>query len=235
VLRGIGMDIVAGEFPAGKTLPGKDVLMRRFGVSNTALREALKTLEAKGLVAARTKVGYWVRDEDDWNLLDEDLLGWQLEVGVDNHFIGRLFEMRQSIEPVAAALAALRRSEKHIDKLRELAEVMKNTGRDRQRFTDVDLEFHLTVIAASGNPMMRSVGALVGAALAAAFRLSAPTDSLPALDRAYRQHLAIAEAIANGQAQAAADAMLVVIEQGWSSLTNETQPAMASIRTRLFP
>ena len=235
VLRGLGMGIVAGEFPVGKTLPGKDVLMRRFGVSNTALREALKTLEAKGMVAARTRVGYWVREEDSWNLLDEELLGWQLEVGVDHHFVSRLFEMRQSIEPVAAALAALRRTDAQVARLRALANDMLNAGLDRKRFTEIDLQFHLGVIEASGNPMMSSIGGLIGTALAAAFSLSAPTDSMPELQRAHRQHLAIAEAIAERQAQAAADAMLTVIEQGWMSLENETQPAIAIVKTRLFP
>ncbi|HET7411989.1 MAG TPA: FadR/GntR family transcriptional regulator, partial [Pararhizobium sp.] len=215
VLRGIGLGIVAGEFPVGQTLPGKDVLMRRFSVSNTALREALKTLEAKGMVAARTKVGYWVTDKDNWNLLDETLLGWQLEVGADSRFIGRLFEMRQSIEPTAAALAALRRNEAHIVRLLSLAEAMANAGLDRQRFTETDLAFHQLILEASGNPMMRSIGALIGAALAASFQLSAPTDSLQELSRAHDQHLAIAEAIIARNPQAAADAMMAVIEQGW--------------------
>ena len=235
VLRGLGLGIVAGEFAVGKTLPGKDVLMRRFGVSNTALREALKTLEAKGMVAARTKVGYWVREENSWNLLDEELLGWQLEVGVDHRFVSRLFEMRQSIEPVAAALAALRRTDSQAQRLRLLADEMLKAGLDRQRFTEIDLQFHLAVIEAAGNPMMSSIGGLIGTALAAAFSLSAPTDSLPELQGAYRQHLAIAEAIAGREAQAAADAMLTVIEQGWMSLENETQPAIAIVKTRLFP
>lgn len=234
VLRGIGLGIVAGEFPVGQTLPGKDVLMRRFGVSNTALREALKTLEAKGMVAARTKVGYWVTDKDEWNLLDETLLGWQLELGVDSRFIGRLFEMRQSIEPTAAALAALRRSEAHIVRLLGLAEAMAGASHDRQRFTDVDLAFHQLILEASGNPMMRSIGALIGAALAASFQLSAPTDSLPALDRAHAQHLAIVEAIMTQNAQAAADAMMVVIEQGWSNFSTVSQPTIATIHTHVF-
>ena len=235
VLRGIGMGIVAGEFPVGKTLPGKDVLMRRFGVSNTALREALKTLEAKGMVAARTRVGYWVREEDSWNLLDEELLGWQLEAGVDQHFVSRLFEMRQSIEPVAAALAALRRTDSQAERLRFLADEMLNAGLDRNRFTEIDLQFHLGIIEASANPMMNSIGALIGTALAASFSLSAPTDGLQELQRAHSQHLAIAEAVTEGKAQAAADAMLTVIEQGWTSLENETQPAIAIVKTRLYP
>lgn len=229
------MGIVAGEFPVGKTLPGKDVLMDRFGVSNTALREALKTLEAKGMVAARTRIGYWVREEEAWNLLDEELLAWQLEVGVDHNFISRLFEMRQSIEPVAAALAALRRTEQQAAQLGATVDAMLSAGLDRKRFTELDLQFHLAVIEASGNPMMSSIGGLIGTALAAAFSLSAPTDSLPELQRAHRQHLAIAQAIADQKPQAAADAMLAVIEQGWMSLENETQPAIAIVKTRLFP
>jgi DNA-binding FadR family transcriptional regulator len=235
VLRGIGIGIVAGEFPVGQTLPGKDALMRRFGVSNTALREALKTLEAKGMVGARTKVGYWVEEKDHWNQLDEDLLGWQLELGVDSRFIGRLFEMRQSIEPTAAALAALRRDDAQIARLYEFAGQMLNAGFDRQRFTDADLSFHLTVIEASGNPMMRSIGALVGAALAASFRLSAPSDSMEQLNRSYAQHCAIADAIKSGDPQAAADAMMTVIEQGRSIIVDDSVPAVAMIRTRLFP
>lgn len=235
VVRGIGMGIVAGEFPVGRTLPGKETLMRRFSVSNTALREALKTLEAKGMVAARTKVGYWVRERDDWNLLDADVLGWQLEVGVDREFIGRLFEMRQAIEPTAAALAALRRNDAQLARLDELAVAMLNAGLDRQRFTDADLSFHLLVLEASGNLMMRSIGALIGAALAAAFRLSAPTDSLETLERSHAQHRAIADAIRARDPQAAADAMTAVIEQGWSTIADNSEPTIAVIRTHLFP
>ncbi|MGN6552033.1 MAG: FadR/GntR family transcriptional regulator [Pararhizobium sp.] len=234
VLRGIGLGIVAGEFPIGQTLPPKDVLMRRFGVSNTALREALKTLEAKGMVAARTRVGYWVTGEDSWNLLDEDLLGWQLEVGVDTRFIGRLFEMRQSIEPMAAALAALRRDDEHIARLDVLTAAMLNAGLDRQRFTDADLAFHLLIVEASGNPVMRSIGALIGAALAASFTLSAPTDSIEQLRVARDQHAAIVDALRARDPQAAANALMVVIEQGWANFSTIEEPTVATIRTHLF-
>ena len=234
-LRGLGIGIVAGEFPVGQTLPGKEVLMRRFGVSNTSLREALKTLEAKGMVAARTKVGYWVRSEESWNFLDEELLGWRLEIGVDRRFIGRLFEMRQAIEPTAAALAALRRTDDHLVRMEEMTTGMLNAGLDRQRFTDADLSFHLLVLDASGNLMMRSIGALIGAALAAAFRLSAPSDSLETLHRSHRHHCAITDAIRARDPKAAADAMTTVIEDGWASLGERSEPTIAMIRTHLFP
>src|SRR5262245_19661596 len=110
VARGIGLAIVSGEIAVRSTLPAKDVLMQRFGVSNTSLREALQTLTAKGLIEARTKIGTWVLDKSRWNMFDADILSWQLESGVDPAFLARLFEMRQSLEPMAAAVAALRRS-----------------------------------------------------------------------------------------------------------------------------
>jgi DNA-binding FadR family transcriptional regulator len=235
VLRGLGIGIVGGEFPVGQTLPGKEVLMRRFGVSNTSLREALKTLEAKGMVAARTKVGYWVRSEESWNFLDEQLLGWHLEIGVDRRFIGRLFEMRQAIEPTAAALAALRRTDDHLLRMDQITAGMLNAGFDRQRFTDADLSFHLQVLDASGNLMMRSIGAVIGAALAASFRRSAPTDSVDALHRSHRHHCAITEAIRARDPGAAADAMMTVIEDGWSMIGETAEPTIAMIRTHLFP
>ena len=57
VINEIGHAIVTGQFPVGSVLASDQVMMERYGVSRTVLREALKTLEAKGLVEARPKVG----------------------------------------------------------------------------------------------------------------------------------------------------------------------------------
>jgi DNA-binding FadR family transcriptional regulator len=234
VLRGIGRGIVAGEFPVGGVLPRKEELMQRFGVSNASLREALKALEAKGMVAARTKVGYWVTEESGWDLLDGDFLDWRLEVGVDTRFIGRLFELRQAIEPVAAALAALRRSDDQGARLDALAQVMANPDFDQQRFTDVDVAFHILILEASGNPMMQSIGGLIRTALAASFSLSAPTTGLAMIRQAHRQHAALADCIRNREPQAAADAMIVVINQGWSNFCSEVTPIISTVAIRRF-
>src|SRR5260370_21224321 len=74
VLRGLGPALVSGQLAVGAMLPSKDELSRRFGVSRTSLREALQTLAAKGLIAAKTKVGTWVLDEGRWNMFDSDIL-----------------------------------------------------------------------------------------------------------------------------------------------------------------
>ena len=215
VLKGIGFAIVSGEFPGGSPLPSKEVLMQRFGVSNTPLREALQSLSSKGLVAAKTKVGTWVRDEADWNMFDPDILAWRLEVGIDRPFLAKLFEIRQTLEPAAAAIAAWRRTAEQVDQLRALVDVMAQAKRDVEAFTAADVAFHLLVLTASRNPFMQSIGALIRTALAASFTSSAPTDDPDRASGAVVQHADVAEAIARGDAQEAADAMMVVIRQGW--------------------
>lgn len=216
VTWGLGLAIVGGEFLPGTVLPGKDALMARFGVSNTSLREALQTLTAKGLLAARTRIGTWVLDQGHWNMFDADILSWRLETGVDQTFLSRLFEMRQTLEPMAAAAAAHRRSDGQARRLVELAGAMVDPAHDRASFTETDVAFHLCLLEASGNPFMLSIGAAIATALAASFKVIAPSDDPDRASTAHRQHMAIAVAVAGRDAQGAADAMNEVIRQGWS-------------------
>ena len=229
VLRGLGSAIVSGKIPVGAMLPNKDELSRQFGVSHTSLREALQTLSAKGLIAAKTKIGTWVQEESHWNMFDADILAWRLAKGADPRFVSGLFEIRQAFEPAAAASAALRRTDAHLTELRCHLEAMGGAAADKQRFTDADLAFHLCVLDASGNPFMRSIGALIATALAASFTLSAPTDSAELTANAYRQHGAIVEAIAAQSPQAATDAMLEVIRQGWTTYSGLSDRPLANL------
>ncbi len=215
VTRSIGLGIIRGEFPVGSVLPANEELMARFQVSRTALREALQTLSAKGLIAAKTRIGTRVLPERHWNPFDADILGWRLEVGLDAQFLRHLFEVRQAIEPTAAALAALRRTDEDLARMAEaLAGMRRIAEHDRDGFTDVDLAFHHAVLDASGNPFMRSVGTVIEAALAASFTLSSPVDSAATLAASADQHEAIYRAIERREPEAAGRAMTFVIDQG---------------------
>jgi len=234
VLRGLGPAIVSGELRPGATLPGKDELARRFGVSHTSVREALQTLGAKGLIAARTKVGTWVQEESRWNMFDAEILAWRLATGADLEFVSGLFEIRQSFEPAAAAVAARRRNSAHVALLRRHLGEMQAASGDKERFTAADLAFHLAVLEASGNPFMRSIGSLIATALAASFTLSAPTDDPGLAASAHRQHGAIMVAIARRRPQAAADAMMRVIRQGWTTYCGGLGRPLARLPMRSF-
>lgn len=211
--QALGSAILAGAYPVGGTLPNESDLMQRFGVSRTVVREVIKTLAAKGMVASKTKVGTRVLDSANWNMFDADMLTWRVEQGLDAGFLAHLFEIRLAIEPNAAALAAGRRDDTDIATLRGLVMRMAAADHDAVSFAAVDVDFHLAVTAASRNPFMRSIGAVIKTALMHSFQLVSPVD-----DAARRQtaeaHGRIVEAIAAGDAEAAAATMVAVIRNG---------------------
>lgn len=110
VLWQLGVAIVAGDYPEGTILPSDTELLQHFEVSRTVLREALKTLAAKGMIEARARIGTRVLPRRRWNLFDADVLAWHFETGPDVEFLRSLSEIRIGIELESAALAALRRT-----------------------------------------------------------------------------------------------------------------------------
>lgn len=214
VVEALGAAIVSGEIAEGEVLPGDQELMLRFGVSRTVLREAMKTLAAKGLVAARSRVGTWVRPRDDWNFLDGGVLGWRLGAGMDAEFVGHLAEMRLALEPAAAALAARHATSDEIVALYNLAARMDDAGHSRESFARADLEFHLAIARMSRNPFMRSVSSLIEAALTVAFQLSSPALTPQGIVASAAEHLAIVHAIAARDEARVSEAMRRVILTG---------------------
>ncbi len=107
VANEIAQRIMSGEFAPGTILPNEADFSVKLKVSRTALREAIKVLAAKGLVESRPKIGTRIRPRDHWNMLDPDVLAWQFASDDVARFADDLFEVRQIIEPAAAALAAV--------------------------------------------------------------------------------------------------------------------------------
>jgi DNA-binding FadR family transcriptional regulator len=216
VVREIGLAITSGRFPANGLLPRDAELMRHFDVSRTVLREALKILSGKGLVRSKTRVGTRVRNRSEWSLFDPELLMWHASTGFDEHFIKYVGEIRLALEPEAAALAALRHSERDLDVLRGYVERMEQAMVSLRDFVDADLAFHLAVAEASGNPFMRAISALIEIALNAALAKSWPGDEPQGVARSAADHRAILEAIAARDPERARATMLVVIAEGVS-------------------
>src|ERR671936_329887 len=133
VVHEIGVRIVRGELKPGDTLPDNG-LADEPAVSRTVLREAIKVLAAKGLVESRPKIGTRVRPRRDWNLLDPDVLAWQIEAGPDAHFLGQALELRRMIEPAAPRLAAKRAAPEQVAALYDAYEAMAAAGDDLDAF-----------------------------------------------------------------------------------------------------
>jgi DNA-binding FadR family transcriptional regulator len=214
VVQELGVGIVAGTYAQNSILPGDAELMERFGVSRTVLREALRTLAGKGLIQPKARIGTRVRDKASWNLFDADVLVWHARVGFDAEFLMYLSEMRLALEPEAAALAAGRRTPLQLQHLYGWVEKMGGENVSRADFVDADLNFHLTVAAAAGNPFLRSISTLIEVALVALLTNSSPIDEPVGHARSVAAHRAIADAIARRAPEGARAAMKAVVEEG---------------------
>ncbi|WP_027991751.1 FadR/GntR family transcriptional regulator [Sinorhizobium meliloti] len=218
VVEELGQAVVGGEFAIGETLPGDTDLAARFSVSRTVLREAMKTLAAKGLVVARARIGTRVLPRAHWNLFDSDVLTWHFGAGVDEDFLRHVSEVRLALEPYAAALAARRASDADIARMMRLAVAMGDAGHSPHTLALADLEFHLRLLEASLNPFMRTVGSLIEAALMGVFQLTSPTADETEIDRVAIAHIRIVEEIRRRDEEGARNAMEHVIRVGQERL-----------------
>ncbi len=221
VVYDIGRQIVSGRIAVGDDLPREIELCDRFGTSRQAIREAIKVLAAKGLVEARRRRGTRIRPRENWNLLDPDVLMWHAPDGFDPDFMHDLLELRATVEPAAAELAARRRDPAHLAELGRAIDDLGRAGRDAEAFYDADIRFHVGLLLASGNSLFANLATSVRAALTASFslqqRIGGPQDNGHAI------HAAVYEAIAAGDTARARSAMAFVIE----AAAIELQPVLA--------
>ncbi|MDX3929364.1 MAG: FadR/GntR family transcriptional regulator [Shinella sp.] len=225
VVNELGRAIIAGEFPVGETLPGDADLVMRLKVSRTVLREAMKTLAAKGLVVPRARIGTRVTPRSQWNLFDSDILSWHFEAGVDEEFLLDLSEVRLAFEPHAAVLAARHATDTDINQMMRLAVAMGDPNHSAETLAMADLKFHLCVIEAARNPFMRSVGSLIEAALAGVFKLSSPASDRNQIDDVATAHIRIVEEIRRRDEAGARRAMEDVIRVGRNRMiSNHAEP-----------
>jgi DNA-binding FadR family transcriptional regulator len=178
VINEIGQSIVSGRFPVGSVLASDAVMMEQFGVSRTVLREALKTLEAKGLVEARPKVGTRVSPRGRWIFFDPQVLAWHFDAPADPVFYESLFRARAALEVPMVRLAALHRTAEQVRLLKYWCHQMDTAGDSIEQFGLACLEVHAVIGEAGQDMLLRSVLGVVELTLALALTrdeaLSAP-------------------------------------------------------------
>ncbi|WP_080423938.1 FadR/GntR family transcriptional regulator [Burkholderia ubonensis] len=203
--------ILRGDHPPESLLPREPELMERFGVSRTVLREALRTLTSKGLVESRPKVGTRVRPRRAWNLLDADLLDWYSRVAPPLSFALKLQEMREMVEPHAAALAARAYAPEAFEAFEAIdaaARAMAD-ARNVDEWVRADLRFHLSVLEAGGNELLVPLGALIDRTLEAQLQLNARRADV--FNASLAEHLAVCDAILARDAEGARRAMATLL------------------------
>jgi DNA-binding FadR family transcriptional regulator len=224
----MGISIVSGRFKPGDLLRGEVAASERFAVSRTAYREAVRILAAKGLVEARPKVGTRINAHSKWNLLDPDILDWMFETEPDPRLLNSLFELRDVVESAAAAMAAKRRSPAHLKLMWAAIDAMATHTLATEVGRQADLDFHSTLLSATGNPFIVSLTNGVNAAIRTTTifkqrRRPLRRDPLP-------DHVRVFKAIAAGQAARAGQAMSELIRLARLDTPTTTRPRRGSAR-----
>lgn len=209
VAEAIGRRIVGGEFPVGTILPNEAAWGQQLGVSRSVVREAIRTLSAKGLVASRPRIGCRVEPRQRWNLLDHDVLNWYADTPDSTAFLMSLQQFRRIFEPEAAALAARFRSEVQMEKITTACQKM-GSAPDMATRSVADAEFHLAILTASGNEFLVPLGSAIDQALRNMFvRIN---HAAGRLRHAQELHEAIAEAIRTRDPATARSAVLALLD-----------------------
>ncbi|AXY00761.1 FadR/GntR family transcriptional regulator [Vibrio alfacsensis] len=155
VAREIARGILSGKLPQGSILPGEMALCEQFGISRTALREAVKLLTSKGLLESRPKVGTRVINRAYWNFLDPQLIEWMDGLADTDQFCSQFLGLRRAIEPEACALAAIHATADQRIELSEtfqqMVEISEADVFDQERWMTVDIRFHSLIFNATGN------------------------------------------------------------------------------------
>jgi len=209
IARDIGVLIVSGRYRPGHVLDGEVEASEQRKVSRTAYREAMRILSAKGLVHSRPRVGTRVSPLEEWHLLDPDVLSWAFSGEPEPEVLHGLFELRTIVEPAAAALAAARRNQKHLDTMRRALDAMTLHTLNVEDGRIADKEFHAALLSATANPFIVSLTNGVTAAVNALTEFKqriAPLKRDPAPD-----HWRVYDAIARKDADAARAAMTELI------------------------
>ncbi|SEG52987.1 transcriptional regulator, GntR family [Actinacidiphila yanglinensis] len=171
VVNELGIRIMSGRLPPGATLDLAG-LEAEFGISRTVLRESLKVLTAKGLVAARQKRGTYVTDPARWNTLDADVLRWRLSQQPTDALLDQLTEIRLVIEPGLAALAALRRDEHDLAAMDAALAAMRQDEDEPSQVVEHDVVFHRAVLRATHNDLATSLDTVIDQGIRQGYRLA---------------------------------------------------------------
>lgn len=225
LVEALGVRIASGQITPGTYLPSEGELEHEFGVSRTVVREAAKILSAKGLVTVRQRTGTRVQPRERWQWLDAELIGWLSHGRISHDELMAFAEVRLIVEPGAVVLAAQRAGKAEREAIMAAYGRMETSQNDPAGAVAADKEFHLSILAATHNPVLQSLRQAIESILDAVF-----PHTVGAFAFNLANHRAVAHAIMNGDPTAARSAM--------ENLLNETTrflESSSSVHSRMLP
>jgi GntR family galactonate operon transcriptional repressor len=206
--------IVSGDLRPADLVPTEPSLCEAYSVSRTVAREAVKTLEEKGLLTARQGIGTLVSPQEAWNLLDPEVLAAIVRHDEEYDVLDQLIVVRTVLESALAREAAHRRTEQDLRELNELMDELDTCVREPGRMDQVDVAFHERIMLASGNQLGRAIVKTVHAEARRSIRYSGNV-SVGDREHTNRQHRAVLDAITAGDSELSASLMMEHISDAW--------------------
>jgi len=195
--------ILDGTIPSGEKLPPERELARQFGVSRASVREALRHLQAQGLVAPGGRTSPLQSAGSDQAALRfrEALTHVAQLQGVS---LGDLVELRVAIEGAALLRAAAAPVAAHLDEARAALAIMERGEASAEEFRQADVAFHVALVAAAGNQALLLVMQAVKDAIRAHLDDHLSTRALAKLrPRIVAEHRAMLRSVERGAGEAA--------------------------------
>ena len=224
LVKAVADRITSGQYKRGERLPTEQDMIGEFNVSRTVVREAIANLKAKGLVHTQQGIGAFVLkdipsapfriEEDNLEIIEEILSVMELQI---------------SIELEAAALAAVRRDESELAKIKHALDMMNEAIERGENSIQADLEFHRAIAAATKNRHFLSMFNYLGEVLIPRTRLQThKIGGLPQreyLERVNREHNQIYQSIKMQDVEGARAAMRLHLGSSRDRLRNNTPQA----------
>lgn len=196
IVETLGRRIAGGTLApgAGMTVAA---LEQEFSASRTVVREAVRVLEAHGLLRSRRRVGLVVRPREEWDSLDATVIEWTLDGPRRNDVLRELTELRAAVEPIAARLAAERADDAQREHLLAHATRLNELGAqglgDSEEYLEADIAYHSLLLRAGGNPLFGKLSEPIAEILRGR-AVRGLTPSLPRVGT-LEAHVATAQAI----------------------------------------
>ncbi len=223
VVGSMGRRVVAGEWRVGEALPTEAELMVELGVGRSVVREAMRILNAKGLVRSRQMEGTTVLPRANWRLMDPDIIQWRMEAADRKVLLKDLLRVRLVLEPGVVWIATAEGSAEARERIhaawRGKVAVMAETGspaEQRAHFIESDLEFHRAFLAAVGSELLEQLFSVIEAALSlmidVQMQVRGATTSVVGMEETNRLHQKVYETFAAGDADGAQAAMRELLQ-----------------------
>lgn len=212
VTNDLGKAIVRGDYSIDARLPTEANLCNEYGISRTAVREAVKMLTAKGLISSRPRQGIRVEPPENWNLYDTNVLKWMLDSCPPLPVLKEFLQMRLAIEPQAAALAAKKADQVAIAQIEQAMKTMDQGITDpKGAFYEGELAFHTAILLASGNRFFCQLRDFISTAFNVSIQHIPPAKE--SLQERADNRRKVYIAIKNGDVERAKNMMAYVIDE----------------------